>query len=212
MTIPVWPNQPDAETESPRAVDASPAATEPGASSLLDLMRTLTGSCCCLVGADICVLTVTSPPSLAFDISHVAGGPLPGLANATIAVPLPSGGAVIGRLALISRHRHVMFSDSDRDTARTVAAIVSDAVRLAATTREPHGQAEPGAAPNDLADQIIQRIYDLGIRLRTLTHADGTSATGAPVRRMVGVLDQAVRQLQLTTYETGPVGAGVEVP
>ncbi len=60
-------------TEPPLRPDPSSSTTAADEFCLPDLLRALAGSCCHLAGADFCVLTVTSPPALAFDVSHIGG-------------------------------------------------------------------------------------------------------------------------------------------
>ncbi len=61
------------ETEPPPRPDPSSSTTAADEFCLPDLLRALAGSCCHLAGADLCVLTVTSPPALALDVSHIGG-------------------------------------------------------------------------------------------------------------------------------------------
>jgi len=234
------------ETELPRR--PYPSSTTAADEFILpDLLRALAGSCCHLARADFCVLTVTSPPALAFDISHIGDtDSIPRQATAAtidvapagqrtslvspaaarwptappetagvclfVEVPIRLGAAVIGRVGLAAQHDHTGFTDQDRDTATTVAAIAGDAVRLVTMIQEPCQQAGPGDGTNDLVDAIVNALYDLGIQLHARTRADATTAPVASIRHTVAALSRAIRQMQSVMYGSHPADLATEDP
>ncbi|EWM12114.1 GAF domain-containing protein [Kutzneria sp. 744] len=243
MTVPVLFHRPCDGVDSSTGVRAHRIRTTelPADEFILpDLLRALAASCCHLTRADFCVLTVTSPPALAFDTSHIGDthriprqadaavidaaptgrGASPTAARRPTAppettgmclfveVPIRAGAAVIGRVGLAAQHDHTGFTDQDRDTATTIAAIAGDAVRLVAVIREPRHHDQPGDVADDLADAIINALYGVGVQLHVRAPADAMTS----VRHTVGTLSRAVRQLQLVMLGSDADGVVIEKP
>jgi hypothetical protein len=228
MTVPVLFHRPGDGVDSSTGVRAHRIRTTelPADEFILpDLLRALAASCCHLTRADFCVLTVTSPPALAFDISHIGDTDrIPRQADAAarrptappetagmclfVEVPIRAGAAVIGRVGLAAQHDHTGFTDQDGDTATTIADIVGDAVRLVAVIREPRHQDRSGDVAYALADAIINALYGVGIQLHLRAPADAATS----VRHTVGTLSRAVRQLQLVMLGSCADGVVIEKP
>nr|WP_232327798.1 GAF domain-containing protein [Kibdelosporangium sp. MJ126-NF4]CEL13280.1 TWO COMPONENT SENSOR HISTIDINE KINASE DEVS [Kibdelosporangium sp. MJ126-NF4]CTQ98971.1 TWO COMPONENT SENSOR HISTIDINE KINASE DEVS [Kibdelosporangium sp. MJ126-NF4] len=145
----------------------------------------------------------------ALDPPHVFDG-----LGSAVLVPLAAGQNVLGVLMIAHRHGQAPFLDSDLQMVKTFAthaALAIEYVRAQEDRQRLVVFEDRDRIARDLHDQVIQRLFAIGLGLQGLSRLVVKPEVGRRVTGFVEEIDQTIREIRRSIFSlqeepgTGPV-------
>ena len=121
-----------------------------------------------------------------------------------LGVPVHLGdGHVFGNLYLCDKEDGEPFTEVDEeivDALGRAAGILIDKMRLRMRLRSLTVAQERERIARDLHDDVIQRLFSVGLSLESLSHSTTSKADAARLERAVSDLDETIREIRSTIF------------